>query len=126
MTAELSLWYDRTCVGPRKTFRPCDDRGFTLEAHSILTPRWFSEREVEFGPLAFMTEIAPFGEPGWAVLDVTELVAAWHDGDVANSGLVLKLPDDEEACYLAGPSLPSSTYGDPSVRPRLTIWWSRG
>src|SRR5947208_16689041 len=33
VTAELSLWYDGTCVGPRKTFRPCDGRAFSLEAH---------------------------------------------------------------------------------------------
>src|SRR6266536_3357714 len=47
VTAELSLWYDGTCVAPRKTSRPCDGGAFELEAHRILTPRWFAEREVE-------------------------------------------------------------------------------
>src|SRR5438105_15905276 len=33
VTAELSLWYDRTCVAPWRRTRPCDGRGFELEAH---------------------------------------------------------------------------------------------
>src|SRR6266540_5518743 len=49
LTAELSLWYDGTCIAPRKTSRPCDGRGFAFGVHPIFTPRWFAEREVEPG-----------------------------------------------------------------------------
>ena len=123
VTAELSLWYDGTCVGPRKTFRPCDGRAFSLEAHRILTARWFSEREVEIDPLAFDAELEAMAQPQWVTFDVTDLVAGWQDGSVPNNGLLLKLGDDEEAHDVPGPSLPSSSYPDPSVRPRLTVWW---
>jgi hypothetical protein len=126
VTAELSLWYDGTCVGARKTVRPCDGRGFGLESHRILTQPWFSEREVEIDPLGFLAAIEPFATPQWVVFDVTDLVAAWHDGTVPNSGLLVKLADEQEAYDRPGPSFPSSTYGDPSMRPRLTVSWSPG
>jgi hypothetical protein len=123
VAAELSLWYDGTCVGPRKTFRPCDGRAFALDAHRILTPRWFSEREVEIDPVAYGAELDALAQPQWVTFDVTDLVAAWQDGSVPNNGLLLQLADDEEAFDVPGPSLPSSSFPDLSLRPRLTVWW---
>ena len=124
VTAELSLWYDRTCVGAQKTERLCDGRGFELHAHRVLTPRWFSEREVEIDPLSFPTYLDPFAPPQWLTWDVTDLVAGWQDGSFPNSGLLLKLADDQEAYDLNGPKLPSASYPDVSLRPRLTVWWT--
>ncbi len=40
-TAELSLWFDGTCLAPRKTSRPCDGRGYEFGAHPIFSPRWY-------------------------------------------------------------------------------------
>jgi TGF-beta propeptide len=123
VTAELSLWYDGTCVAGRKTFRSCDGRGYVLEAHRILTQRWYSEREVEIDPAASVADLSAGAPPQWVTCDVTDLVAAWHDGELANSGLLLKLADDEEAYSVAGPAFPSATFPDSSLRPRLTVWW---
>jgi hypothetical protein len=126
VTAELSVWYDRACVGGRKTFRPCDGRSFALEAHRILTQRWSSEREVEVDPSAAYAELVAGAQPGWVTFDVTDLVAAWHDGELPNSGLLLKLADDQEDFAVPGPAFPSSTYADAAVRPQLTVWWLSG
>jgi TGF-beta propeptide len=126
VTAELSLWYDGTCVGGRKTFRPCDGRAFEFDAHRILTERWYSEREVEIDPVAFFAELSAGAQPQWVTFDVTDLVAGWHDGELANSGLLLKLADDQEAYDVPGPAFPSSAFPDPTLRPRLTVWWLPG
>jgi hypothetical protein len=123
VTAELSLWYDGTCVGVRKTFRPCGGRAFAVEAHRILTAGWYSEREVEIDPLAYPAEIGPLAPPQWVTADVTDLVADWHDGAVPNDGFLLKLADDEEAYDIPGPAFPSSAWPDAAARPRLTVWW---
>jgi hypothetical protein len=122
VAAELSLWYDGTCVWVRKTFRPCDGRGFEVEAHRILTARWYSERELESDPLGYVAGLPAMARPQWLTVDVTDLVAEWQDGSLPNNGLLLKLADDEEAYDLSGPAFPSSTYADASVRPRLTVW----
>jgi TGF-beta propeptide len=126
VTAELSLWYDGTCVSLRKTFRPCDGRAYEVEAHRILTAGWYSEREVEFDPLEYVADLPATARSQWLTVDVTDLVAEWQDGSLPNNGLLLKLADDEEAYDLPGPVFPSSTYGDASVRPRLTVGWSDG
>jgi hypothetical protein len=126
VTAELSLWYDRVCVAGRKTFRACDGRPFELEAHRILTARWTSEREVEIDPQPFVADLEAVASPQSVTVDVTDLVASWHDGGVPNDGLLLQLADDEEAYDVPGPAFPSSTYADPSVRPRLRVWWLPG
>jgi hypothetical protein len=123
VTAEFALWYDGTCVGVRKTFRPCDGRAFEIEAHAILTARWYSEREVEIDPAAYFADLSATASPQWVTADVTDLVAEWHDGAVPNDGLLLKLADDEEAYDMPGPAFPSSAWPDAAIRPRLTVWW---
>lgn len=126
VTSELSLWYDRTCVAPRLRSRPCDGRGYDLDAHPIFTPRWFAEREVEFGPTVATAGLDPFASAGWLVWDVTDLVSDWHSGGLPNDGLLLKLADGEEDFNSSGPYFPSSTYSNASVRPRLTVWYLPG
>jgi hypothetical protein len=123
VTAELSLWYDGTCVGPRKTSRPCDGRGFELAAHRILTPRWFAEREVAIDPYGFPAYLDAFARPQWLTWDVTDLVADWQAGTVPNNGLLVQLTDDEESYDVPGSKLPSSSWPDPALRPRLAVWW---
>jgi hypothetical protein len=126
VTAELSLWYDGICVAARKTVRACDGRGFEIEAHRILTSPWFSEREVEIDPIPYVADLAAFSPPQWLTIDVTDLVAGWHDEGVPNSGLLLKLADAQEAYDIAGPAFPSSGYPESALRPRLTVWWLAG
>jgi hypothetical protein len=123
VTAELSLWYDRICVAPRKTSRPCDGRGFELVAHPILTARWFSEREVEFGPQVGATALEPFAPPQWTTWDLTDLVAEWTSGALPNYGVLLKLADGQEDYGSSGPLFPSARYANAALRPRLTIWY---
>jgi hypothetical protein len=123
VTAELSLWYDRVCVGLRKTSRPCDGRAFELDAHRILTPQWFAEREVDIDPLAVAAYLDPLAPPQWLTWDLTELVASWHDGSVPNDGLLIQVADEQESYEVPGPALPSSTYPDAGLRPRLTVWY---
>jgi hypothetical protein len=123
VTAELSLWYDGTCVAPRRTLRRCDGRGFELDAHPIFTPRWLAEREVELGPTVAVAELEPFAPPGRLVWDVTDLVADWQSGGLPNDGVLIKLADGEESLDSSGPSFPSSSYPNADLRPRLTAWW---
>jgi hypothetical protein len=126
VTAELSLWYDQTCVAPRRATTACDGRGFELDAHPIYTPRWQSEREVEFGPVVAQAVLDPQAPPSRLVWDVTDTVASWWSGDLANDGLLLKLSDEEEAFDSSGPALPSSSYAEPALRPQLAVWYVDG
>ena len=52
---------------------------------------------------------------------MTDTVADWFSGVLANDGL-LKLVDDQEDFAVGGPALPSSSYADPALRPRLVVW----
>jgi hypothetical protein len=123
VTAELSLWYDRTCLAPRKTSVPCDGRAFELGAHSILTPRWFAEREVETGPQAGGGAVPAGAPPQWIVLDLTDLVAEWVSGAQPNNGVIVKLDEPQEDFGVGGPLLPSSSFANAGLRPRLTVWY---
>lgn len=122
VTAELSLWYDATCVAPRRQSRPCDGRGFDFGLHPIFTPR-FTEREVEYGPQVGFASLEPLSCPQWVVWDVTDLVADWASGGLENDGLLLKLVDGEEDFAVSGPLFPSSRFPSEAVRPRLTVWY---
>jgi hypothetical protein len=123
VTAELSLWYDRTCIGPRKTSVPCDGRAFELAAQPILSQRWFAEREVEIGPQVGAGAVQAGAAPQWIVLDLTDLVVEWVSGTQPNNGAIVKLGDPQEDYGVGGPSLPSSSFATPSLRPRLTVWY---
>jgi hypothetical protein len=124
VTAELSFWYDGTCVAPHKVSHLCDGRGFDFALHPVFTPRWSREREVEFGPQVGFASIAPFSPPQWVVWDVTDLVADWASGGLANDGVLIKLVDGQEDPAVSGPLFPSSRADDPTVRPRLTVWYA--
>ena len=65
VTAELSLWYDGTCIAPRKESRPCDGRSFDVALHPIFTRRWEAEREVEYGPQIALANLPPLARPQW-------------------------------------------------------------
>jgi hypothetical protein len=121
--ADLALWYDGTCVAPRRTIRPCDGLGFELVARPIFTPRWLAEREVELGPEVARAVYEPLAPPGWLVWDLTDLVAAWETGELPNDGVLLQLADGEEDFGTSGPAFPSSSYPDAAVRPALTVWY---
>jgi hypothetical protein len=116
--AELSVWYDGTCVAPRKTSRSCDGRPFSFDVHPIYTAVWSSEREVELGPAVASAELPPFARPQWVAFDITDLV-----GDAFDAGVLVKLADDLEDYDLSGPLFPSSDYPDVALRPQLSIWY---
>jgi len=126
VTADLSLWYDRVCVAPRRRTRACDGRGFEFEAHPIFSPHWLHEREVEFGPTVAGAALEPNAAPGWVIWDLTDVVADWKSGGLANDGVLLKLADGQEDFDSSGPAFPSSSYADPVLRPRLTVWYLAG
>ena len=92
-----------------------------LTAHPIVSTDWFHERELDFGPAVSEAEIGSAEHPQRLSFDLTGLVAAWVDGSRRNSGVLLKLSDDHEDFGLGGPSLPSSTFALPSLRPHLEI-----
>jgi len=123
VTAELSLWYDGTCVAPLRQSRPCDGRGFDFGLHPIFTRRWYADREVEYGPQVGFASLEPFACPQWVVLDVTDLVADWASGALENDGLLLKLVDAQEDFAVSGPLFPSSRFSTAAVRPQLRVWY---
>jgi hypothetical protein len=126
VTAELSLWYDRTCLAPRRTSRPCDGRAYEFAAHPIFTPRWSGEREVEVGPQAGTGALPVAAAPQWVILDLTDLVAEWASGAQANNGVLVRLADAQESFGSSGPLFPSSSYATASLRPRLDVWYEPG
>jgi hypothetical protein len=122
VTAELWLRYDGTCTAPLRRTVPCDGRGFSLEARPIYTADWYARREVAFGPAVAFADVEPDAGPKWVVWDVTDTVADWYSGALANDGVLLKLVDDQEDFAVGGPALPSSGYADSALRPRLVVW----
>ena len=119
--AVLNLQHDARCLGPRKTVRACDARAYTLDAHPILSSDWFRERELDFGPAVSSAEIDSADQSQRLSFDVTALVAAWVDGRLRNSGVLLKLSEDHEDYGVSGPSLPSSTFAQTALRPQLEL-----
>jgi hypothetical protein len=119
--AELRLWYDGVCVGPRKTARACG-RSYTVDIRRILSADWRAEREVELDEEIETTTTVPGGSGShWLRRDVTGLVERWHTGAMANNGLLLGLAVGEEDFDVSGPYLPSMSYPDPARRPRLVV-----
>ena len=119
--ASLDLFHDGRCLAPRKTTRACEARSYELEAHPILSADWFDERELDFGPALTGAELDSATRPQWLSFDVTDLVAEWVDGSRENAGVLLKLVDGHETYGASGPSPPSSTFPQTSVRPQLVV-----
>ena len=120
LTATLFLSFDGVCLGPRKTERPCPARNYTIDVHSVLSPDWLREREVEFGP---RYDQATFWAGALRRLswDVTDLVIDWVEHGMPNDGLLLKLAESEEDFNVSGPRLPSSEFVDAALRPMLEV-----
>jgi len=123
VAAELLLWYDGTCVAPRRRSKPCDGRGFHFGLHPIFTPRWSTEREVEYGPQVGFASLDALAPPKWVVWDVTDLAADWLSGGLQNNGVLVKLVDGEEDFAVTGPLFPSSRSANTATRPKLTVWY---
>jgi hypothetical protein len=119
--ALLRVSHDGRCLGPRKTTRPCEARAYVLEAHPILSTDWFRERELDFAPAVADAELSSADRPQQLSFDITDLVAEWVDGSRRNSGVLLKLSEDYEDFGAGGPSLPSSSFAQPSLRPQLEL-----
>ena len=120
-SAELSFWYDGTCVAPRKTSIPCDGRGFDFALHLVFTPRWSAEREVDIGPQVAFVSLPAASRPQWIDVEVTDLVGEWVSGAADNNGVLLRLADGQEALGASGPLFPSSRYPLKELRPKLTV-----
>jgi hypothetical protein len=123
--AELLVHHDGVCVAPARTSRPCTAPGAVVDAHRILTSRWFAEREPEIDTRVLATAVvfsAP--DPQWLTWDMTDLVRAWHAGRLANAGVLLELQEGDEDFGVSGPYPPSASYSDPQVRPRLVVAYS--
>jgi hypothetical protein len=121
-SAELRIYHDGICVAPRRGTAQCVPPGAVIDAHRILSASWFGEREPELDPSVVWTAVifAP-SEPEWLVWQVAPLVRSWHRRLVPNNGVLLKLQDGDEDVGVPGPYGPSSSYPDPSLRPRLVV-----
>ena len=119
--AELRTYHDGVCVAPLRSTQPCIDPGAVVDAHRILTSRWFGEREPELDIQVLATAVVfSATEPQWLVWDLTPLVRAWRGG-LPNNGVLLKLQDGDEDYGFSGPYGPSASYPDSSLRPRLVV-----
>jgi hypothetical protein len=119
--AFLHVFHDGRCLGPRKTTRACAARPYVLDAHPILSADWFDERELDFDPAVSDAELTSADRWQQLSFDLTDLVAEWIDGSRRNAGVLLKLSQDHEDLGVSGPSLPSSAFAQPSLRPRLEL-----
>ena len=126
LEASLTLRHDAVCLGPRRTTRSCLPRRYSIDLHPIFTASWFSEREVEIGPMLSRASLPLATRPESLSWDVTGLVERWVGGE-PNHGVLLKLADGEEDYDVGGPALPSSTFADPAARPALdVVYLARG
>jgi hypothetical protein len=62
--------------------------------------------------------------PQWLAWDVTGLVRAWASGTAANDGILLSLADWQEDFDASGPYLPSMSFVDATLQPRLVITYA--
>jgi hypothetical protein len=125
-SAELRVYHDGVCVAPRRGTAPCVPPGAVVDAHRILSASWVAEREVELDERVLETAVvfAP-SEPQWLAWNLTSLAQAWHQGRLANNGVLLKLQDGDEWYGVPGPYGPSSSYPDPGLHPRLVVTYTR-
>lgn len=120
-SARFELYFDGTCVAPRRRAGPCLEAEYAVDAHAILSPSWTMEREVEFDPANVAEFVVASSAAAWAFWDVTVMARGWSSGALANRGLLLKLSDDQEGYGVSGPYFPSASFAVPSLRPRLVI-----
>jgi hypothetical protein len=92
-----------------------------LDANPISSSDWFRERELDFGPAVSDAELISADRIQQLSFDITDLVAEWVDGSTRNAGVLLKLSEDHEDFGVGGPSLPSSSFAQPSLGPRLEV-----
>ena len=120
LSASLLLSFDGVCLAPRRTERPCPPRSYTIDIHPILSPDWFHEREVDFGPLVSQGAVTPTAlqRLSW---DVTDQVIEWVEYGAPNNGLLLKLAEGEEDFLVSGPRVPSAEFANPAHRPALEV-----
>jgi hypothetical protein len=123
--ADLALWFDGTCVAPRRTLTRCPARRYELGAHPVYTERWRTERELIFGPLVAAVELDTLAAPGWVEWDLTELGEEWVEAGLANNGVLVKLADAQEGYGSSGPAFASSSFADPTKSPRLVVTYWR-
>lgn len=120
LDASLTVRHDGVCLGPRKTTRTCRARRYTIDLHPIFTASWFSEREVEIGPVVSRASLPLATRPEWLSWDLTDPVQTWLAGE-PNHGVLLKLADGEEDYDVGGPAFPSSSFARASERPALDV-----
>lgn len=120
-SARLELYFDGTCVAPRRRAGPCFEAEYAVDAHAIVSASWTKEREVEFDPEIAAEFVVDSSAAGWTVLDVTAIARSWASGAHTNRGLLLKLSDDQEGYGVSGPYYPSAGFAVPSLRPRLVV-----
>jgi hypothetical protein len=126
-SARLRLFHDGTCVAPRLATIRCEGGSYALDAHRIVSARWFDEREVTIDErVASSALLADSATARWLAWDVTALVRAWHRGTAANNGLLLRLSEWQENYDVSGPAFPSSAFADASLRPRLAVAFTPG
>ena len=122
LDASLTLRHDAVCFGPRRTTLPCTARSYAIDLHPIFTANWFSEREVDIGPVVSRAVLPLATRPDWLSWDLTGLVESWLAG-TANDGILLKLVDVQEDFDVGGPAVPSSAFGEAPSRPALDVWY---
>lgn len=120
-SARLGLYFDGACVATRRKVGPCPRVAYTIDAHAILSPSWTKEREVDFDPVAAASTTVPTTAARWSSWDLTGIVSDWVAGTAPNSGVLLKLAEEEEDFGVSGPYFPSSSFGTASLRPRLVV-----
>jgi hypothetical protein len=120
LDASLTLRHDAVCLAPGRTTRPCQARSYTIDLHPIFTASWFSEREVEIGPLLSRAVLPWATQPAWLSWDLTGLVESWLAGE-PNHGVLLKLADAQENYDVGGPAFPSSSFASAESRPALDL-----
>jgi TGF-beta propeptide len=123
--AELRIVHDGVCVGPRRTSVACEPRSYTIGAHRIYPTNWWARQEPEIEETAVADDVLVEVDYGQRLAwDLTGLVRRWHRGVTPNGGVLLKLLAEEEDYGVSGPYLPSSSYPNAALRPRLVVTYS--
>ena len=121
-SARLELYFDGTCVAPRRRAIPCPLTDYALDAHRITSTDWYHEREPEiYAGVEDGTELSTSSNAHWLSWNLTALVRDWVAGRAANGGVLLSLADWQEDFGAGGPYFPSSSFAAGSLRPRLVV-----